>query len=42
MTVTAYDNHGNEFDKDQYAHLGLKMEYKPYGVQTKKEGLRAT
>ena len=41
MTVTAFDNHGNEFDQDQYSHMDLTMEYKPYGVQTKKDGLKS-
>lgn len=41
MTVTAFDNHGNEFDQDQYPHMDLTMEYKPYGVQTKKDGLKS-
>jgi hypothetical protein len=39
MIVTAFDSHGNEFDRDQYPHMDLKIDYKPYGVQTKKEGL---
>lgn len=39
MTVTAFDSHGNEFDKDQYSKMDLQMDYKPYGVQTKKDGL---
>jgi hypothetical protein len=41
MIVTAFDSHGNEFDKDQYPFMDLKMDYKPYGVQTKKEGLKS-
>ena len=41
MTVTAFDSHGNEFDQDQYPHMDLTMDYKPYGVQTKKDGLKS-
>lgn len=41
MTVTAFDSHGNEFDNDQYPHMELQMDYKPYGVQTKKDGLES-